>query len=310
MRLLDKHILDIDSRDRDPDVFPNPNDYTITLENDIYEVSNIALEAARFHNSQMTINSTNKTFKVGTTLVTLDEKNYTNGTDLAADLKLKMPAPIIDVTFDTETNALTFTGSTNFTFSWINADPQKTSPQEVLGFNGQDVSSVANSLTSGAINLDGPDAIIIRLSSGSDQFNKIVFSGTPYYTGKILTQQGTITKFAHITDSVEHNFLSGPQKIIQSLRIQFFYTSQGKLIPYDFRTNEHVLKFIVSCATDKFKNIPKIKRSVDLPPPISMPEFEHGNRWENYKVYVGIGLIVFSGIGIIYVTRKRPMPIG
>ena len=89
----------------------------------------------------------------------------------------------------------------------------------------------------GSVNLQGPDAIIVKLSSGSDEFNKTVFSETPFYTGRILLC-GDVINFSGVDDTVEHNFDSGSQKTISSLRVQFYYSSNNRLIPYEFRECE------------------------------------------------------------------------
>ena len=80
--------------------------------------------------------------------------------------------------------------------------------------------------------------------------------------------------------------------------------SQGRMIPYDFRHQEHVLKFQIECNTGKFKAISK-HTAPDvgvLPPPISIPDFEDPYRW---RQYVLISIILFFGMLTLVITRKK-----
>ena len=83
--------------------------------------------------------------------------------------------------------------------------------------------------------------------------------------------------------------------------------SRGRLILYDFRNQNHVLKFEITCSTDKLKNMtplpPPPDEEKDEPlPVVSIPEEK-----ENlYKVeYIYIGLIIFTGILLILSMGKR-----
>jgi hypothetical protein len=94
---------------------------------------------------------------------------------------------------------------------------------------------------------------------------------------------------------------------VKELRIEFFYMSQGRLIPYDFRNQNHVLKFEITCSTDKLENLTPLPPSPDEEkdeplPVVSIPE-EKGNL---YKVeYIYIGLIIFTGILLILSMGKK-----
>ena len=141
-------------------------------------------------------------------------------------------------------------------------------------------------------------------SGGFDTFNKDVYVREPFYTSHILTSGNSFINYSGADDSVKHDFFSGPQKFIESLRVQFLYMSNGRLIPYDFRNQYHILKFEIECNTGKFKSIAD-QTAPDLgvlPPPISIPDFEDPYRW---KQYVLISVIVFIGVFTLIVTRKR-----
>jgi hypothetical protein len=161
--------------------------------------------------------------------------------------------------------------------------------------------SDGTTLTTGSINLQGPDAIIFKLSSGSEEFNKTVFAETPFYTGRILTS-GDVINYSGVDDAVVHTFDSGPQKSISSLRIQFFYSSNNRLIPYDFRHANNIIKLAVECSTDKLENIPRVKKDFSLPPPMRIPDMEDPNRW---SAFIYIFLIVLTGVILVLFTKPR-----
>jgi hypothetical protein len=184
------HTLDIDSGERDTNVYAHANNYVVTLKEPIYDVTKVTLVSARIPTPQLTICSTNKTFSIydsgapdDTIEVTLDETNYTSGATLASDLDTKMQPPLtcIDsVVFDSDTNALTFsnTESSNiFSFEFFDgtngylSNVALTTPHQVLGFSSKNPTA-ADSVVSGAINLEGPNSLILRLTAGSDELTK------------------------------------------------------------------------------------------------------------------------------------------
>lgn len=300
------HTLDIDSGERDPISYPNPADYVVTLKSPIYDVTKISMISARIHNSQFLINERNNTFTINSTTVSIPNGNY-NGRDLASNVVQESGGIITSSSFDKDTNAITFNGGSNFTFKFYTGTngyntyvSGKTTPHDILGLPANDITSTGNTLTTGSINLQGADAIIVKLSSGSDEFNKTIFSESPFYTGRIL-MCGDVINYSGVDDAVEHNFDSGAQKTISSLRVQFYYSSNNRLIPYDFRNANHILKLAVTCSTDKFVNIPKLMRDDNLPTPLSIPEFEDNHRWD---VYLPIFFVVATGIFLLFVMKK------
>lgn len=311
---MSDYVLDIDSGDRNPNIFPNVNNFEIVLENEIYEVSKITLVSGKFITPQTTICGTNKTFQVDDKTITLDEKNYTEGNVLAQDLETKLTAlgtNVSTVTYNSHTQSLTFSGSNDFTFKFgtgINGFEENnslTTPHEVLGMNAVDVSSNGGTLETGAIQLNGPNALVLKMSCGSDVFEKDVYYVNPHFTGKIVLKSRENTTYVGKDDMFEHNFTSGNQQTLQNLRIETFYSSAGKLIPYDFRNSNYTMKLLVKCSKDRFKTTLKLKRDVSLPPPINIPEFEDVDRWEKYKVYIAISIILIMGIFILYVARPK-----
>jgi len=319
------HTLDIDSGERDTNVYAHANNYVVTLKEPIYDVTKVTLVSARIPTPQLTICSTNKTFSIydsgapdDTIEVTLDETNYTSGATLASDLDTKMQPPLtcIDsVVFDSDTNALTFsnTESSNiFSFEFFDgtngylSNVALTTPHQVLGFSSKNPTA-ADSVVSGAINLEGPNSLILRLTAGSDELTKTIYSVTPFYTGHILLNGSDFINYHHADDPLTHEFYKGPQKFIRDIKIEFFYTSHGRLIPYDFRNQDHILKFEITGSTDKLEGLPKVSSEVVnkvLPPPISIPtQLDDVYKW---KEYLSIGIIIFVGIVLLSLMRKRP----
>ena len=319
------HTLDIDSGERDTNVYAHANNYVVTLKEPIYDVTKVTLVSARIPTPQLTICSTNKTFSIydsgapdDTIEVTLDETNYTSGATLASDLDTKMQPPLtcIDsVVFDSDTNALTFsnTESSNiFSFEFFDgtngylSNVDLTTPHQVLGFSSKNPTA-ADSVVSGAINLQGPNSLILRLTAGSDELTKTIYSVTPFYTGHILLNGSDFINYHHADDPLTHEFYKGPQKFIRDIKIEFFYTSHGRLIPYDFRNQDHILKFEITGSTDKLEGLPKVSSEVvnkELPPPISIPtQLDDVYKW---KEYLSIGIIIFVGIVLLSLMRRRP----
>ena len=145
------------------------------------------------------------------------------------------------------------------------------------------------------------------MTSGSDEFTKTVYSATPFYTGHILLNGTDYMNYHHADDPLTHEFYRGAQKYIKDIKLEFFYMSHGRLIPYDFRNQDHILKFEITCSTDKLEGLPKVPPETvkkELPPPISIPEvLVDSYRW---KEYLSIGVIVFIGIVLLSLMKRRP----
>jgi hypothetical protein len=312
------HTLDIDSSERYTNLYPYANNYVVTLKEPIYDVTQITLVSARIPTPQLQICETNKIFSVDGVDITLESNNYTSGATMASELQRQLfPSSHIDqVTYDEYRNTMTFsnTGATNdFTFEFFDGThgyvngTNSTTPHQVFGFSSNNQSSSNYTLTSGAINLGGPNSIIIRLTSGSDEFTKTIYSKTPFYTGHILTNGADVINYYHTNDPLKHEFYKGPQKFIRDVRIEFLYMSHGRLIPYDFRGQDHILKFEITGSTDKLEGLPKVPLDVvkkELPPPISIPEvIVDSYRW---KEYISIGVIVFIGMVLLILMKQRP----
>ena len=318
------HTLNIDSSERDTSVYAYANSYVVNLDNPIYDISNIKLVSARIPTPQLMTCATNKTFKVDGVSITLNETNYSNGYVLATDLDIELaPANthIDSVIFDEETDSLVFSNteaSDDFTLQFYsgtsgylsNASPL-TTPHQLMGFSSKDFTSTGNVLRSGAINLDGPNSLILKLTTGSDEFTQTVYTSTPFYTGHILLDGTDSINFNGADDKLVHHFHSGAQKMIKDVKIEFFYMSHGRLIPYDFRNQDHILKFEISGTTDKLENLPKVpieepKKVEKEEPIISIPEIVK-NTYKWRKEYLYIGLIVLVGLLLLFFMKAKPI---
>lgn len=300
------YTFEIDSGERDPILYPNANDYVIHLKTPVFNVTKISLISARIHASQLLINERNNTFTVNGETISLSNDNY-DGYSLATELENKI-SNINTAEFLSNINSIVLTGSEDFTFSFYdgvngytkNVDGY-TTPHDVLGLPSANVSSFENTLTTGSLNLQGPDALVVKLSSGTHEFNKTVFADSPFYTGRIL-MCGDVVNYSGADDAVVHNFDSGPHNTLDRLKVQFFYSSNNRLIPYDFRYANHILKFSIECLTGKPQTLPKVVKNFSLPPPMRIPEFDNPNRWNGF---IYIILIVITGIVFVIFTKPR-----
>jgi len=320
------HTLNIDSSERDTCIYAYANSYVVNLDNPIYDISNIKLVSARIPTPQLMTCATNKTFKVDGVSITLNETNYSNGYVLAEDLDIELaPANthIDTVIFDEETDSLVFSNtqaSDDFTLQFYsgtdgylsNASPL-TTPHQLMGFSSKDFTSTNNTLRSGAINLNGPNSLILKLTTGSDEFTQTVYTSNPFYTGHILLDGTDSINFNGVDDKLVHHFHSGAQKMIKDVKIEFFYMSHGRLISYDFRNQDHVLKFEITGSTDKLENLPKVpieeskKVEKEEPKPIiSIPAIVK-NTYKWRKEYLYIVLIVLVGLLLLFFMKGKPI---
>jgi hypothetical protein len=186
-----------------------------------------------------------------------------------------------------------------------------TTPHQIMGFSSKNFTSTNNTLRSGAINLNGPNSLVLKLTTGSDEFTQTVYTSTPFYTGHILLDGSDFINFNGADDVLVHHFHSGSQKMIKDVKVEFFYMSHGRLIPYDFRNQDHILKFEITGSTDKLENLPKVpieepKKVEKEEPIISIPEVvKNSYIWR--KEYLYIALIVIVGLLLIFFMKGKPI---
>ena len=304
------HNFAIDSSQRDPALYPNPNDYTVTLDDAIYDVSQIKLVSGRVPCPQLLINESNQTYSYSRPGATFPTSVIPVGNYDGASLAAKFVNSDFSISYNASNNSFSMgaqpNGPITFLFASGNGGVQSTNTNmhDILGLPPIDIEMSGNQF--GAANFTGPNSLVLRISSGSEKMNQSVYVSEPYYTGHILLDGTDFVNVNGSDDKLTHEFHSGALKSMKDLRIEFFYMSQGRLIPYDFRNQNHVLKFEITCSTDKLENLtplPPPDEEKDEPlPVVSIPEEK-----ENlYKVeYIYIGLIIFTGILLILSMGKK-----
>ena len=87
--------FDVDSGERDAQKWPNPNTYEVPLKTPIYDVSELQVASVRLPVPNFAIHDFNNRFSLkidagapdaGTHVVTMADRNYPNGTTLAAKI--------------------------------------------------------------------------------------------------------------------------------------------------------------------------------------------------------------------------------
>ena len=337
-------MLEVDSSERDTVNYPNPNDYTVTLNTPIYKVSNIKLVSARIPTPMLLINDANRQFQVDNNVIILPNGNYSSGTDLASNLAIALAYPksnISSVVYSSNTNTFTFSNSLNSPvfgrfsmkfYSGSNGYTSSTSsnigtPASIMGFGAVDTPFQSN-IVSGAIDLSGPSNLILRITNNdNDDFEKTLYAATnqfkfgsnvfnqslppildAFYLGRILAfcNKDGIIELRGANDPVEYYFHRGPANIVKKLRFRWYWNNFNKLVPYDFMNQNHILKFKLTAYTDKFSL--RDKDDVDdlfkLPPPLDIPSLDPPKRFPTFYIYIIIGVIVLIGLVMIQLTGR------
>jgi hypothetical protein len=312
--------IDVDSSERDPSVYQSPNDYTVRLNRRLYGVTKITLTAARIPNCTLLIGDSNNTLIVDDVSYTIATGTYTNGTDLASNVQTALiGSNITSVVFNQSVNTLTFSGSSSFTIQF----PWGASPASVLGFSGSTVTGT--SVTSGQIDLKGPSSIFLRLTAGADDLDKELFinGGTftlgnfgglgqtypqipPHYIGRIIL--GNLGETHIYSDNIDAPLsYNVPNLNMDELRIRMYWNNGTKLVPYDFGQKNHILKFEITCETDRFNKVYDVEPSVnELPPPVDLETPLEPLRLSNNYIYIGIAIILFLGLWVLLNGQQSP----
>jgi len=212
----------------------------------------------------------------------------------------------MNISYNVSTNSFGMGGQKTFKFKtgsggYDDVNSKKTTMHQILGLPAEDIGGQF-----GAANFKGPNSLVLRISSGSEKLNQTVYTSEPYYTGHILLDGTDSVNVSGTDDKVTHTFHTGPLKHLKDIRIEFFYMSHGRLIPYDFRNQDHVLKFEITCSTDKLENLaPLEEKPVEEGevPEISIPEKRNLYEWKIEYIY--ITLIIFTGFILILSMGKK-----
>ena len=327
------YLLEIDSSQRDTVLYPDPNDYMVTVNRPMYNINQIKLISARIPLPQLTIDEFNNKITINmeyapgpptvvTSVVTLKKRDYLTGTALATGLTddfLNNAAPplganfVMTVTYDVDTRSLLFTSTPSVpatgNFQLITGI---NSPAQVLGLlpNTTIPSTGAPpyTITGENIDLSGPTSLILSLSGDErdDIKNDLYMTGLEekpmHYFGRIITVSYTASRLIDYNgndDPVRHNFYRGAESYIESFRVKFFCNNYDEVHPYDFRLRNHILKFEITCNLDKLainKEFAKNEKMVALPPPLDIGRFK-----DQYRVLGDRKVMVYSGSAVVIV---------
>lgn len=304
---MDKYILDIDSAT----VGTSPNDYIVTLNTPLYNVSNIKLVSGKVPLAQQLVCDTNNVLVIDTVEYNVANGDYSSGTTMASAIN---SVSGLSATYSSSDDTITITKTGGTTLSF----PDGTGTlQEILGFTGEDVAFDSNQVTSGKLNLIGPRSLVLRITNGDDDLDKDVYaeSNLMNYTGRLLTftsdsDAGYYLDFNGLSDPVEHRFHRGSEKIdTDKLRFRWYYSVGNSLKPYDFRGQHHTIKLEISCTTDKLKTLTNLEEQIskipELPKPLEMPFALPEQRINPIIIYIAVVVVILIGLTFMLLPRTQ-----
>jgi hypothetical protein len=328
------YTLDIDSGDRDPTAHPTSNSFVVDLKTPIYNVTHLDVVSARVPRPKVFHDSNNK-FTVedhqGTYDITIDPTsgNLDTLTNLASELQTLIGnagCDTVDQVADSG-GKLVFSNvgathefSLNFNTGvdgWSSNVWERTTPNQIFGFNASDVTSSGGTLTSGTPEIfHAPKTFVLKVSSGSDPFNQDVYAHSPYYTGVFMNNDVDTTSsakqpfyvFYGNDDALTHEFTTGPQREVKSLKFEWLYKENNKLVPLDFDERDVAVKLRIKGSTDKLEGLPKVEAPESigaLPPPISIPNWKENVYEWDWDKYVPIVFTVFAGLIVLWALSGR-----
>tara|TARA_Y100001958_G_C21237467_1_gene564244 strand:- start:1988 stop:2983 length:996 start_codon:yes stop_codon:yes gene_type:complete len=320
--------FDVDSGERDAQIWPNPNSYEVPLKTPIYDVSELQVASVRLPVSNFAIHDFNNRFSLkidagapdaGTHVVTMADRNYPNGTTLAAKILTAIAATgcttVDNVEWRSTRDSLKFSNVASaheFTLLFRSGVDgydsnvmTRTTPNQVFGMPALDLVS-SNSIIDLEGRVDftwGPKTYVVKLTAGSDVLGQTVYTSTPFYTGVFMSTGTWVAQYVDLAsrddDTVTHRFVEGPYQQMDSLKIQWFYKENNKMVPCDFRQRDHAIKFSAVCETDRLKTLSrKVETtSFDVPEPIRMPEFADDSY--DWVAYLPIVFVLLTGFILI-----------
>tara|TARA_B110000858_G_scaffold198449_1_gene265173 strand:+ start:543 stop:1577 length:1035 start_codon:yes stop_codon:yes gene_type:complete len=323
---MEDYIIEIDSSQRDPNIYSDPNDYTIYLNKHIYSVESVELVCGKIPTTQYLINNGNRQFQVDDTTVMIPEGNYTSGELLASNLVTALVGTtnVTSVSYVSNTHSLVFSGTDNFSFKFysgsngFSTSSQVGTPFNVLGFSGQDT-EFTNRLESGYVDLMGPTNLIIKISCNDEECRKDMYttndsfsfnSNTWNYTdvGSLKNEYtGRLNIFKDNNynmidfksgDPVNFRFNKCSDKSINRLRIQWFYNVGNKLIPYNFNGRNHFMKIKIRGSTDKLNVLPRMSEISHTEEKKSLEEPGISKNYLDWKYYAVLVLIFAMAVFI------------
>lgn len=253
-KMMQYEYVNIDSRERDAVMYPNPNNYRFVLYKEFHNVVSIELITAEIPTSQYTINNSNNTiyFQEDNTI------NYTtavlsNGNYLLTELKTAIETAMnnasttgaifaVDITTYERQNKLSISSDIGGTATLFNLlFTLDNNIGVVLGFSQTDLSGASMYIGDKIINLSGEQYILLKL----DNIKNI--------QGKNRYVQDTFAKISLNTTEANRFFsTNGDYSAIKNFpnpvsSIAYFDISFWSFIgPYDFNGVDHSFTLKVS----------------------------------------------------------------
>ena len=189
---MEKYLIEVDSGERNIQVYPNSNSYEVNLNRPLYNVSDIKLVAARIPLTQYTIDNHNNKMFIDGTEYSLTPNNYATGSELAVGITNDLILSNVVAQYNESQNKLVFSNTTPFSMEFKNQ-----SPASVCGFVPQ--MYAGDEITApGTIDIDGPTSIILALSSVSEDsfYNEVFLENNEQTVSKGYVSLQTSTGYA------------------------------------------------------------------------------------------------------------------
>lgn len=308
---MTSHVIHVDSSERDPELYPVAEDYTISLNVPIYSISSIKVISAKIDFLQPLVHSQNNKFKVDGVPVKLYPNNYTIDT-LASNIftaiyntgysnidTVKADPFLNIIEFSNtlgsgDTFSLDFTGGGSVA-SVIGLPPGVLNP-----------TAPASSIYT-QVNLNGPTNLILRITTTNDDIYPTVYSNKDsLYVGRICTFRSAsnpgVIEYSGATDPVVHTFTKGPEKYTDTLRIRWYQSIDNVIVPYSFAGGNYFMKLEIVATSDKLSTIDKETVDFELPPPTDIPSLAYPLRSKE-MIYIYLIIAVIIIIGYIFIRR-------
>ena len=202
---LDKRLrklhMTIDSSQRDKKIYPDPNNYTINLDNNnrLRNVNSIRLIESMLPNSQYIINKNNKYIDYidstgQITTIELTEGDYSEG---SLKTLLEKESIISNADFDVHTRKLTITTTDTVTFLFETGNNANCSPIDVLGANKDDILIDKTYTFPNNFNLEHSKFVDLGIEEIPDITNKLMIEKdiNKFLFKRIPIKSGTDTKY-------------------------------------------------------------------------------------------------------------------
>ncbi len=174
----------INSKNRRLPLTETSHNFTFSFNDLTTRITEIVIERVEIPYSFYAINATNNVLKLNNNAITitLTPGNYTS-TTIQTELKSKIDAAFADtnttVSFSSSTYKLTISRTSAFIINSSSDEPTSTAA-DILGFKVSTASSTS-ATASGAINISGPNYIIIRSTFLTKPIqHKMLYSNTTY----------------------------------------------------------------------------------------------------------------------------------